>query len=173
MKGYTIQNSIELLEKKAGSGSGGASTAAEVSFDNTGTGLAASNVQSAISEVNSKSGLIYSSSEFIAGKWFDDVLYGKTFEISALASTGTSTQYAHGITDTIKAFKASAIDSNGVVIPLPFYSTAQNYNIGISVNATNVTVETQRDSSTYHAYITLYYTKAASEAKTTRKKSSK
>lgn len=54
MKGYTIQNSIELLEKKAGSGSGGASTAAEVSFDNTGTGLVATNVQGAISEVNSK-----------------------------------------------------------------------------------------------------------------------
>lgn len=53
MKGYTIQNSIELLEKKAGSGSG-ASSASNVSFDNTGTGLAATNVQGAITEVNSK-----------------------------------------------------------------------------------------------------------------------
>lgn len=54
MKGYTIQHSIELLERQAGSGSGGASTASEVSFDNTGTGLVATNVQSAISEVNAK-----------------------------------------------------------------------------------------------------------------------
>ena len=73
MKGYTIQHSIELLEKQAGSGSGGASTAAQVSFDNTGTGLVATNVQSAISEVNTKAGAKpeYKTTETVIGKWTD------------------------------------------------------------------------------------------------------
>lgn len=53
MKGYTIQNSINLLEK-GGTGSSGSTTAANVTFDNTGTGMSANNVQGAISEVNSK-----------------------------------------------------------------------------------------------------------------------
>lgn len=53
MKGYTIQNSIDLLEKNGG-GSGGASSAANVSFDNTGTGLNATDVQNALEEVNAK-----------------------------------------------------------------------------------------------------------------------
>ena len=77
MKGYTIQHSIELLEKQAGSGSGGASTAAQVSFDNTGTGLVATNVQSAIGEVNTKADDIsgrfnYSATEKVIGKWVDN-----------------------------------------------------------------------------------------------------
>lgn len=52
MKGYTIQHSIELLEKQAGSGSGGASTAADVSYDNTTSHLTADDVQEAIDELN-------------------------------------------------------------------------------------------------------------------------
>ena len=51
MKGYTIQHSIELLEKNGGSGSGGASTASDVSYTNTTSGLVATNVQTAIDEI--------------------------------------------------------------------------------------------------------------------------
>lgn len=52
MKGYTIQNSIRLLEKEEnGGGSGGATTAANVTYDNTTSGLTATNVQAAIDEV--------------------------------------------------------------------------------------------------------------------------
>ena len=54
MRGYTIQNSINLLEKEKGGGAGGASSAADVSFDNTGTGIVATNVQNAITEINGK-----------------------------------------------------------------------------------------------------------------------
>lgn len=50
MKGYTIQNSINLLEK-GGTGSGGSTTALNVSYDNTASGLMSDNVQSAIDEV--------------------------------------------------------------------------------------------------------------------------
>lgn len=54
MKGYTIQHSIDLLEKAVenSGGSGGASTASEVSYDNTTSGLVATNVQAAIDELD-------------------------------------------------------------------------------------------------------------------------
>lgn len=54
MKGYTIQHSIELLEEevKNGGGSGGSTTAANVSYDNTDSGLTAETVQAAIDEID-------------------------------------------------------------------------------------------------------------------------
>lgn len=53
MKGFTIQNSIDLLEKSAssGGGEGGATSADQISYDNTTSGLTADNVQAAIDEV--------------------------------------------------------------------------------------------------------------------------
>ena len=52
MKGYTIQNSITLLEKEVkNGGSGGSTTAAGVSYDNTTSGLTATDVQAAIDEI--------------------------------------------------------------------------------------------------------------------------
>lgn len=53
MKGYTIQNSINLLEKaETGGGGGGDSiTAVDVSYDNTTSGLTATDVQSALDEL--------------------------------------------------------------------------------------------------------------------------
>ena len=56
MKGYTIQHSIDLLEKSVENlearPSGGGS-AADVSYDNTSSGLTADDVQDAIDELNS------------------------------------------------------------------------------------------------------------------------
>lgn len=54
MKGFTIQHSIDLLEKNGGGGGGGATSASEVSYDNTSSGLTADDVQEAIDEVNTK-----------------------------------------------------------------------------------------------------------------------
>lgn len=52
MRGYTIQNSINLLEKNnSGGGGGGATSADAISYDNTVSGLTATNVQAAIDEV--------------------------------------------------------------------------------------------------------------------------
>lgn len=48
MNGYTIQNSIDLLERGGGSGAG---TASKISYDNTDSGLSASTVQGAIDEL--------------------------------------------------------------------------------------------------------------------------
>ena len=52
MRGYTIQNSIDLLEKKGGGG-GTSGTASDISYDNTISGLTADNVQEAIDELKS------------------------------------------------------------------------------------------------------------------------
>ena len=54
MRGYTIQNSIDLLEKNGGGGSPTSVTASGVSYDNTSSGLTADDVQEAIDEVNTK-----------------------------------------------------------------------------------------------------------------------
>ena len=51
MKGFTIQNSIDLLEKNA---KGGDTSAESVTYDNTTSQLEATNVQGAIDEVNTK-----------------------------------------------------------------------------------------------------------------------
>lgn len=55
MKGYTIQNSIDLLEKNSGGGGEPQTvTAGAVTYDNTSSGLTADDVQEAIDEVNTK-----------------------------------------------------------------------------------------------------------------------
>lgn len=51
MKGYTIKESIDLLEKRVDNAGGGGTTAANVSYDNTTSSLTATNVQAAIDEV--------------------------------------------------------------------------------------------------------------------------
>lgn len=60
MKGYTIQHSIDLLEKAVenGGGSGGSTTAADVSYNNTSSHLTADDVQEAIDELNTAIGSI-------------------------------------------------------------------------------------------------------------------
>lgn len=94
MKGYTIQHSIELLEKKVGSESGGARTAADVTYDNTSSGLTADDVQEAIDELDGSVDTInttllslagqhnISSTETQIGTLGGDPLYAKTFEAS-------------------------------------------------------------------------------------------
>ena len=77
MKGFTIQNSIDLLEKKGNSGGGGGETsAADVSYDNTSSHLTADDVQEAIDEINAKivstaSGISYDNTS--SGLTADDV----------------------------------------------------------------------------------------------------
>ena len=62
MKGYTINKSIDLLENEVealkGSSTGG--TAADISYDNTSSGLTADDVQEAIDEINTDLGSVLS-----------------------------------------------------------------------------------------------------------------
>ena len=91
MKGYTIQESIELLEKAVenGSGSGGASTAADVSYDNTSSGLTADDVQEAIDELAGIKPINISTTEILIGKWGDEDLYAKLVECGDMPNNTT------------------------------------------------------------------------------------
>lgn len=177
MKGYTIQHSIELLEKEAGSGSGGASTAAQVSFDNTGTGLVATNVQTAITEVNSK-GVVYSTTEKVIGVWIDGTtpVYEKTIDCGPLPNNATK-NVAHEISnlDLIVGFDALSLNSTGgYIIPLPYInkSNPTSYNVQIDFDATNINLFTAADRTGYDkTYVTMRYTKTAPVTNTRSKKS--
>lgn len=178
MKGYTIQNSIELLEKKAGSGSGGASTAAEVSFDNTGTGLVATNVQTAVSEVNSNVGELsgrfdYSTNEKAIGKWLDGTtLYEKTFT-GTTASDTTATKIADTGSDTvIRAFSGLVGGVREINSYLDNLSNSVTWISSLNANELyNIATGAIFQSKDY--YVTVHYTKPAPVTNTRSKKSKK
>ena len=175
MKGYTIQNSINLLEKNAGSGSGGMSSAEDVSFDNTGTGLSGTNVQGVIEEVNTKITNVetYSTTETVIGKWIDGrTIYRKVIDIGALPNNNT-VSVAHNISDLGQFTKISGIGiaSNKGAIPLPFVDDAsKNSDILLDVSATNVRVITKGDKTIFSGYVYLEYTKAQAQSNTRKKK---
>ena len=106
MKGYTIQHSIELLEEevKNGGGSGGSTTAANVSYDNTDSGLTAETVQAALDEIDGNvdtlstavntmaSKFVISGTEHVVGKWLDDRdIYEKAYTTTASITLASQT----------------------------------------------------------------------------------
>lgn len=101
MKGYTIQHSIELLEKNQGGGSGGPTSADQVSFNKTGTGLDATNVQGALSELDADNTTISTkidtaltfptdSTPIVVGKYGDRDILRRYLNPTSLA-TGSNT----------------------------------------------------------------------------------
>lgn len=177
MKGYTIQHSIELLEKEAGSGSGGASTAAQVSFDNTGTGLVATNVQGAITELDAK-GHTYSTTEKVVGTWLDNSpVYEKVVEVGALANNSAKS-VNHGIENLsfVVSMEGVATRPGDALnnIPLVFVYDQLTGNISLSVNATQVNVRSFTDMTAYtQCYVILRYVKTAPASNTRSKKTKK
>lgn len=177
MKGYTIQNSINLLEKN-GTGGGGSTSAANVTFDNTGTGLVAANVQGALEEINGnvKAGHSYSSNETIVGKWIDDSdVFEKVINAGALPNA-TAKDIAHGITNLSRVISVYGISKNtttGKMVTVPTIQIdAITYQVSIVVDDTNVTLTTGAgaDLSSYDdTYIIIRYIKTA-ETKTRKKK---
>ncbi len=107
MKGYTINKSIDLLENEVDdlkeSQTGG--TAADISYDNTGTGLEATNVQGALTEIDTRSN--YSTTEHKIGKWIDGSdLYEKTIVTN---KTNVVANSSVDITSDINALGAEKI----------------------------------------------------------------
>lgn len=91
MKGYTIQNSINLLEKNGTGGGGGSTTAAKVSYDNTASGLSGATVQAAIDELAEEVPVLYASTEKQIGKLSDNTpVYEKSIYLTGadLPSSG-------------------------------------------------------------------------------------
>ena len=168
MKGYTIQHSIELLEKKIKSlGSGGASTASEVSFDNTDTGLVATNVQGALSEIDLRSK--YSTTKAKIGKWIDgrDVYrLVIVFENEIACPSQQWAQTSVPTSDLNVELLINTYCSNGpTYYPMAVDCTLEvNYLQLLNVRAVQLGVKT---------VVLEYVENVSSEAKSTRKKTSK
>ena len=192
MKGYTIQHSIDLLEKAVESGgTGGSSTAANVSYNNTSSGLVATNVQTALDEISGNvttlsgnvttlSGNVttlsghfdYSTSETVVGKWINnEPLYRKVISLGTLPNNRTSS-VPHGITNLsqIVSIRGIASAANGSTIPLPFVDdSSKNADILLDAGTESVRVITKTDKSAFTGYAILEYTKTASETRTKKK----
>ena len=162
MRGYTIQNSINLLEK--GGGAGGASSAAGVSFDNTGTGLAATNVQTALGELDARSK--YSTTKQKIGKWIDgrDVYrLVIDFEEAILCSSQTWAITTIAAADLNIDTLINAYGSNGAVYyPMAVACTLEDTYLSLlNVRTVQVSVKT---------VVLEYVENVASSAKTRKKK---
>lgn len=103
----------------------------------------------------------YSTAEVpTGGTWIDGKpIYKKTISIGALPNNNAKL-VAHGVQniDNVVDQKGFAKFSTGVILPLPFASSATAY-ISLSTNATNITVTTTSDRTAGTAYVTIWYTK--------------
>ena len=129
MRGYTIKESIDLLEKEVKKTGGGTTpAAADVSYSNTSSGLSADDVQEAIDELagrtvsaadvsysNTSSGLsadkvqgaidelagrcTYSTTEKVVGKWIDNSPVYEKVVEIGALPNATTKTVAHGISD--------------------------------------------------------------------------
>ena len=172
MKGYTIQNSIDLLEKAVGDGgSGGASTAADVSYDNTSSHLTADDVQAAIDELNTAISQIdtgdeYSETETKIGTWIDGSdLYRKVIHFNeALSVALNATWVSTGVTmsDVVMLTRLDCLDSTSTFV-WNILSGFINSGVLTLTSVVNIGTGTAGVSD-----IVIEYTKAATQS--TRKK---
>lgn len=103
----------------------------------------------------------YSSDEVQCGTWFGKKKYRKSYHISALANTG-STYTPLDITNLKEVISISGLASDGeTFFPLPDYRGAQDA-LGIQLYAdivNGIIITTGNDRTSYHANITIEYTK--------------
>lgn len=151
MKGYTIKESIDLLEKEiknAGGGGGTTPTAADVTYDNTSSGLTADDVQEAIDELNTKltTGHVYSTTEKVIGKWTDGSdLYEKVTIFDTFTTGANSLEL--GLTNVKEILKMNIMAEVGSGIgykPVPaLYLSAQSLTeYGIACDGYTVSSDT-------------------------------
>ena len=186
MKGYTIQHSIDLLEKQVeAGGSGGSTTAENVSYSNTSSGLTADDVQEAIDELVADIptlndyGIKYSATEHQVGYGLtDEPIYQKTVNFGALPNA-TSKKTAHGIDNLAIVYDVEAVAyqigaSSSLFLPLPqgvSQSTAGG-TISLSIDLSDVTITAGTNVSVYdNCYVTITYSKTP--ANNTRSKKTK
>ena len=199
MKGYTIQHSIDLLEKAVeenGGGSGGASTAADVTYDNTTSGLTAENVQAAIDEIDQDLGGVSTSLNTLSGTVEDAISYGDEVKIGKLGNKDlyrttvtinafpttpfTATNYAHNIAniENIVDIRGIMNFSSGTAYPLNmpnFTESSGAIALGVATvsayaDKTNIVIMTAVDRGATSGYVTLEYTKTAANSTRSKKK---
>lgn len=140
--------------------------ASMIDYDNTHSGLTATDVQSAIDELASNPGgsVDYSTTEHVIGTWIDgSPLYEKTINFGALPNSTTKT-IAHLISGLNFVVSVDGIAYSGSTYqPIPYTADSANinYNISLSVLSSDIRIITSQNYSSYNAYITLRYTKSA------------
>ena len=135
----------------------GSGTASDTSYDNTSSGLTATNVQGAIDEVTNR--FVYSTDEKVIGKWIDGKpLYQKTVDCGALPNN-TTKNVAHNISNISKIVNIFGIGIGDNCLPLPYNITVVG-GLQLYANNTNIVLATNIDLSTTNGYVTLQYTKS-------------
>ena len=126
--------------------------ASMIDYDNTTSGLAATDTQAAIDEVVDH--FVYSTTEKYYGKWIDGSdLYTKTFVVNALPNN-TTEQFNHGISNLNEV--VSAVETCGNNTLWTDFNAAE---VVIRIYPTYITLTDTADYSALKAYITLIYTK--------------
>lgn len=164
-----IQTYVSSFNNRSGAVSPTASDydASMIDYDNTISGLNATDVQGAIDEVvaNMPSGgsVDYSTTEHAIGTWVDgSILYEKTIFCGALPNN-TATTTPHNISNLgrIIDFRANAVNTNTMSAKiLPFYTSSYACVAFCEIGATNISLYASGDRSAYNStYVTIRYTK--------------
>lgn len=114
-----------------------------------------------ISATNTLS-LVYSTSEQVIGKWVDgSYLYQKTINFGSLPNN-TIKSVAHGISNMKNVAYLTSIIKNtsNPSFCCLFDMTSNGQSRRLVVDATNVNITTQKDDTTFIAYVTIQYTKS-------------
>ena len=110
----------------------------------------------------SSSGVTYSTTEQVVGKWIDDSdIYQKTFYISNLPNASLF-QMQHNIANLgrVIEIRGAGYDSNsGTSIGIPYVNTSVENQLACYVNGTYIFVNTGGNLSQYDGYITIKYLK--------------
>lgn len=146
-------------------GAGGASSAEDVSYDNTTSGLEADNVQDAIDEVNSNLGE-YTTSEKVVGKWINgEPIYQITIYSTTTVPRGNTSPTHPNFTISGKqiiSVEAVAYDEYNNYTPLPFASPNNViYNISVGISSAGISIQTGSSVSVLKHSITIKYIKTS------------
>lgn len=141
-------------------------SAENIDYDNTDSGLTATNVQDAVDEI-ALGVCNYSLSEKIVGKWVDNkTLYEKTIDITPITTDSSWHSVAHGISNIDKVVYVNGIiiNNNNEFVPMPNIRPAQtldNLPVGIEVNAdkTNIRYMNNWLNNITYCWVTIRYTK--------------
>ena len=138
----------------------------DVAYDNTTSGLNASNVQAAIDELAGAGagGVNYSTTEHKVGTWINgEDLYECTINFGALPNS-TSKAVATGLTGINKVIEIFGYTSDGVhydPMPAPSPSAQYAFSLGYNKTENKIEVTTGADFTSFtETYITLRYIKA-------------
>lgn len=138
------------------------STAAEISFDNTGTGMTATDVQDAVTELKSNLTDLrdYSTSEIAVGKWIDGTttVYKKTFSFTTTTSNDQTFSIGATISRLINIEGGLNYTSGGWYAPQTYFSTTDQFTVWISTNNTELKIRSGSINNK-DGWITIYYTK--------------